>query len=103
MDVNFVKDNYIHKYEITDATGVEKTTTENKINVTPTITKDNLTITADKAGFIVDVISMTGASIMKETSADSSLNMNVSHLPSGVYIVKVSQADGSTTKRFIKK
>lgn len=103
MDVNFVKDNYIHKYEITDATGVEKTTTENKINVTPTITKDNLTITADKAGFIVDVISMTGASIMKETSADSSLNMNVSHLPSGMYIVKVSQADGSTTKRFIKK
>lgn len=103
MDVSFVKNNYSHSYAEIDITGVKEEKTENGTFITPTIAKDYVTVTTAKAGFTADVISMTGACVVKETSSNNSLNLNVSHLPAGMYLVRVSQGNNSNIQRFIKQ
>jgi len=70
-----------------------------EVSVYPTLTSELVNVASVEAVENVDVIDYLGKTIIT-TKAKT---INVSSLPSGVYLVKVTTANGVVTKRVIKK
>jgi len=85
-------------------TKLENIPAENSIQIYPNPVRNELRI---ENGAIkiesVEIFNLTGNSIDKFLTSNSQIQINVSHLASGVYFVKIETDRGIVTKKFVKK
>ena len=77
----------------------ELVVTKSEVSVYPTIAKDIVNVKSTAKIQKVDVIDITGK-LVSTTKADK---VDVSSLPAGVYLVKISTEEGVTTKKIVKQ
>lgn len=69
----------------------------------PNPVKDILTISESKDISAVEVYDVSGKKVFSNNAKSSKLELNLSHLKSGIYVVKVKSNEGVKTFKFIKK
>lgn len=72
-------------------------------DIYPTVVADRVNITLSKAGFEVELLSVSGNSVYNGSTSSESLTINGINVPAGIYLVKITQ-DGQlvSTKRVVK-
>lgn len=79
-------------YIITDqGASIDSENEKTDVNVYPTVISNNVNIVSGKAGFDVEIISLTGKSILHSSTDIDALSINTSNIPSGIYFVKIVQ------------
>lgn len=82
---------------------VENDIANNKFSIYPNPAKDKFeVINSTNEEFTVKVISTSGNVIINEKKSFNSKSVNISNLPKGIYIVKVSTDSKTVTKKLIK-
>ncbi len=66
---------------------------------------DNVTISADSPITSVELFTFNGSQAMKQAvnGSSTSIDLNVSSLPQGIYIVRIVTGNKTITKRLIKQ
>ncbi|TCO09748.1 chitobiase/beta-hexosaminidase C-terminal domain-containing protein [Natronoflexus pectinivorans] len=73
-------------------------------SLTPNPTKDVLTIHSPDVISSIKLYNITGSLVRSETANSSNHNINISDLPSGIYLVKITNIDGEVVlSRILKK
>lgn len=86
-----------------DDTGIGEATVDALIDIYPLPVRDRLHVTAGgKAVESVALFSVNGALVAKSDHAATKVTLSVGHLPSGVYIVHVTTASGSYSRKVVK-
>lgn len=80
-------------------TGISQVETSDDIPMLTQVMGNELTISGTVEGQTVAVLSVSGAMLQQTVTTQSSTHINIGHLTSGVYILKV----GSKAIKFIKK
>ena len=90
--------------ELSDiTTGIEKTNNNvDNIMVYPNPTANNLTIISPQNA-VIEITNIQGQLIKTLTTTGNKTNINVSALPSGVYIVQVKTEKGVEVRKFVKE
>jgi len=83
----------------------EFTLSGNKISMYPNPTANVLHISTEKlmTNTHLSIYSLTGKLIMQTELKDQTTSLNISKLKSGVYILKVSNTEGTANQRFVKE
>lgn len=106
-DVQILKSIYNSTINQCSVTGIKKQTINNVFTISPNPTNAVLNISSGKAinGDVkIEVIDALGKTLISEDYKDfNQSTINVSELSSGIYFVKISSDDNSTTKKFIKE
>ena len=71
------------------------------LNVYPTVTADRLNIECSEQVSRVDVMDVTGRTVMTLNGNQS--NVNVQALTAGVYMLRVVTEQGTSTRKFVKE
>jgi len=82
--------------------GINEFGSEDQIKIYPNPSSDNLTIEAPPQSTI-EISSIQGQLIKTLAASGTKTNINVSELPSGVYVVEVRTEKGVAVKKFIKE
>ncbi len=72
------------------------------ISIYPNPATNNITIESPQQA-VIEILNIQGQLIKTYTSSENKTNVNVSMLPSGVYVVKVKTEKGITVMKFIKE
>lgn len=98
--------NYSHIIaDYVPGTGITSPKKEVKaVEIYPSVVSSELTVKTKDAGFSVEIISVTGTTVMKNRTFTNELQLSAGELSEGIYVVRVSQ-NGKTvsTRRVIKK
>lgn len=84
-------------------TGVEEVTVDGNIEISPLPVRDKLNVTA--GGEVirqVDVVSTNGVRVAASTRAATKITLDVSRIPTGVYIIHVATDKGSFSRKVVK-
>lgn len=73
------------------------------ISVYPTVVKDNVNISAKSNITNIAVFNTAGQQVLKSSPNSASTQVNMSALPSGVYIVKIQAGKETLTKKVVVK
>ncbi len=73
------------------------------VTVFPNPANDKLTVEASKVIKQCDVFSVTGALVVTQQGDRDSMEINVSMLPAGFYMIRMSFDDAVETRSFIKR
>lgn len=73
-----------------------------KLNIYPNPVKDVLNIKSEEAISSVEIFTTVGALVLKDVVEESEKAIEMSHLPKGMYILKVKTEAGTTTRK-VKK
>ncbi len=85
------------------ANAIEETIDNSWVNSYPNPTKDQLTINASDHVRSIEIFDLTGKRVeLHNTLNTTSLQINVSHLPSGAYMMKVNSNSAVAVRRFNK-
>ena len=80
---------------------------EPKVQVYPNPAKDLLTISVSDASqcksLSVTVIDVMGREVLVETGSSTEMSLDVSHLPSGIYFIRLEQEDFLGVQNFLKR
>jgi len=71
----------------------------NSISVYPTVTKDIVNVQTTEKITVVDIFDMTG----KKVSSSDKKQINISNLPTGVYIINIKTDKQSVSKKIVKQ
>lgn len=93
---------YVDDVVFTDQMGVTDMT-GSSISVYPTVVKDNVNISAKGNISNVAVFNTAGQQVLKANPNAQSTQVNMSTLPSGVYIVKIQAGNETLTKKVVVK
>lgn len=75
-----------------------------QIEIFPNPTKDFLQINAGLGGRKeLTVMSISGQTILKDSFLNKKKTLDLSRLPAGMYLIKISSKDGNVTQRIIKE
>ena len=74
-----------------------------KVTVFPNPANDKLTVEAGKVIKQCDVYSVTGALVVSQQGDRDKMEINVSTLPAGFYLIRMSFEDAIETRSFVKK
>jgi hypothetical protein len=74
-----------------------------KVTVFPNPANDKLTVEAGKVIKQCDVYSVTGALVVTQQGDRDKMEINVSTLPAGFYLIRMSFDDAIETRSFVKK
>ncbi len=91
---------YVAHFSMT--TGVNENHKE-MISVFPNPVTDKLTVEAGRVIGRCDVYSVTGSIVMSQQGGDGKMEIQLSELPSGTYVVKVTMDSSVETIRFVKQ
>jgi len=69
------------------------------ISIYPNPTSNTLFITGNKTPIMVSIYNVLGKEVL---SIKNTNNINVEALPSGVYVIRISDGVGQTNRKFIK-
>ena len=96
-----VTSDYSFSFQDYEEVGIKKAKVDAKIY--PTAISNDIEITLPTAGFDVEFISLTGATVLKSSSNSETLTLSGINMPKGIYIVKIVQ-DGHivSTERIVK-
>jgi hypothetical protein len=87
------------------ATGIAETGTDSGIRIYPNPVKDELRIATVGANGIrpenVEIVDLSGKTVISTSLNDRSIN--VSHLPAGIYLVKIETDKGTVTEKIVKE
>lgn len=83
--------------------GTSDVTNASNINVYPTLTKDQFTVSAKENISQVAVFNMSGQQVLAVNGKGTSMQVNVSHLPAGTYVVKTSTGKETKTTKIVVK
>ena len=100
-DIDFTNTN---TFCITDVSGLGEKDLANAISIYPN--PANETVTVFSTGLEInkiEVLNIAGQVIMTETETSSTTKLKVSHIASGVYLVKTYTSEGMATKQLIIK
>lgn len=86
------------------ATGISETA-KNNTALYPNPASDNITVSLNNPGIVnsVNIVNMLGQVLYSVQTDQPSLNLNLSGYNKGIYFVTVSNANGTSTYRFIKE
>lgn len=76
---------------------------ESAFSISPNPAQSNVTIQTNAGIREVCVMDVTGKQLMHQTNAATSLSIDISTLPAGVYFVRVTQNNGVFVKQLIKE
>ncbi len=80
---------------------------ENPITISTTITEEIFAVKFSdmpvEKSFLMEIFSLDGINILRETASNQYYSISLSTLPAGVYIIRVSYADISKTWKLIHK
>jgi hypothetical protein len=95
---------YTHTIEdYNTETGFNIPLLDNAVDLYPTIIQNQLTMSTKNAGFNVEIISITGEVVLKNTTAERELTLNNIAIPAGIYVVRIIQNNRTiSTQRIIK-
>ena len=93
---------YVDDIVFSDSMGVTDMT-GSTISVYPTVVKDNVNISAKSNISDIAVFNTAGQQVMKANPNAQSTQVNMSALPSGVYIVKIQAGKETLTKKVVVK
>jgi hypothetical protein len=75
-----------------------------QIEIFPNPTKDLLQINADLGGKKeLTVMSISGQIVLRDSFLNKKKTLDLSSLPAGMYLVKMTSKDGNVTQRIIKE
>jgi hypothetical protein len=75
-----------------------------QIEIFPNPTKDLLQINADLGGKKeLTVMSISGQIVLRDSFLNKKKTLDLSSLPAGMYLVKITSKDGNVTQRIIKE
>ncbi len=85
--------------------GIEDITDDGGCTLYPNPAVDNVTISADSPITSVELFTFNGSQAMKQAvnGSSTSIDLNVSSLPQGIYIVRIVTGNKTITKRLIKQ
>lgn len=72
---------------------------DESISVYPTVTKDIVNVQTNEKMIVVDIFDMTG----KKVSSSDKKQINISNLPTGVYILNIKTDKQSVSKKIVKQ
>ncbi len=78
----------------------------NKALVYPTFIEDvvNIKLTASQESAVIDIINISGQVVASKNIINNETNtMNLESIPSGLYIMKITDLEGITTQKIVKK
>lgn len=93
----------VDNVKVFDAVLATQNVNKNTLNYYPNPVKDILTISNDQEISAITIFDITGKQVVSETAKSSKLDLNVSQLKPGVYIVKARSGGVLKTFKFIKK
>jgi hypothetical protein len=108
IDTTFKKKPIFFEYEIAcetnddDEPGESIDENESEFNIYPNPVKNRLYIGTESNIEDVTIMDIYGRQQMT-VNGQQSLSINVSHLKSGIYFIKINTTDGEITKRFVKE
>lgn len=108
IDTTFKKKPIFFEYEIAcetnddDEPGESIDENESEFNIYPNPVKNRLYIETESHIEDVTIMDIYGRQQMT-VNGQQSLSINVSHLTSGIYFIKINTTDGEITKRFVKE
>ena len=73
------------------------------VSVYPSPVSDKLTIMTSIAGCTLEVYSITGAKVYSENDCSDKVELQVSDLPAGTYVIRLISNDSVQTTRFVKE
>ena len=85
----------------TDTSTSVNTVTETTIAIYPNPAQNQISIEGLEPNSTIDVFSINGAKVMRLNNQSGSVNLDVSGLGSGVYIIKINAANKSVSKRIL--
>jgi len=90
-------------YIVDDATGINEVTLNDEIQVYPLPVRDILNVTANgKIIKSVTVSSMNGVLVASANKAATKVTLNISTMPTGIYIINVVTESGSYSRKILK-
>ena len=90
-------------YIVDDATGINEVTLNDEIQVFPLPLRDILNVTANgKIIKSVTVSSMNGVLVASANKAATKVTLNISTMPTGIYIINVVTESGSYSRKILK-
>src|SRR5690606_12100464 len=74
-------------------------------NIYPTIVNDKVVKIefAEQTTHTIEVISVSGVTMLKTVSTDTIKELHVQHLPVGIYLIRVANSSDQFISRFVKK
>lgn len=88
---------------VTNSLVTQEVSLKNEVKLFPNPTSNNLTITSIEKINKIEIIDLTGKTILNKNINNSSTTIDVSSLTSGNYILKTVTTNGVKTSKFIKK
>lgn len=88
---------------VTNSLSTLEVMSKNKIGVYPNPVSDVLNIEAKEKIERFDIFDLTGKTVLSDKANSNRLEINVSHLSTGNYLLKVKTASGTSTQKIIKK
>jgi len=90
-------------YIVDDATGINEVTLNDEIQVYPLPVRDILNVTANgKIIKSVTVSSMNGVLVASVNKAATKVTLNISTMPTGIYIINIVTESGSYSRKILK-
>jgi hypothetical protein len=90
---------------ICQVAGLEEISKKESINIYPNPANNRVTIEIplQTEDAIISIYNITGQLLLKQSLQQSQTEISISSLAKGIYIIKVSSADGIAVKKFIKE
>ena len=73
------------------------------VNIYPNPVNDKLIIEANEAISNVEIYNLTGALVISQECNSEKVEMEVSELQSGVYFIRMTTANATEIRRFVKE
>ncbi|WP_414820046.1 T9SS type A sorting domain-containing protein, partial [Staphylococcus epidermidis] len=83
----------------TGALNTDELAVDKSISVYPTLAKDIVNVQTTEKITVVDIFDMTG----KKVSSSDKKQINISNLPTGVYIINIKTDKQSVSKKIVKQ
>ncbi|TAG00907.1 MAG: T9SS C-terminal target domain-containing protein, partial [Cytophagia bacterium] len=74
---------------------------ENKVNIYPNPSNENINIKTSKEGFVYEIFTLQGGSLIKSNATSNVANVNIKSLPKGVYFVHIIQNNNRVVKKIV--
>lgn len=83
--------------------GVEKLNNLSLVKIYPNPASGNTLTVSTNQDLSVQVFNILGKQVLADTVSSTRTNVDISNLETGMYLIRLSSDNGSTTKKFIKK
>jgi uncharacterized membrane protein len=77
--------------------------TAESVSIYPNPSGGSFNVEVENAGGFASIFSLTGELIIKKKISQNTVQFNISNDPDGIYLIKISNENGSFTKKLIKK